>query len=300
MKPTLRFALSMLLFTTALVTSAQDAPLASEVIPLWPNGAPGFENRRNEPEQAKDYWVKNIHNPSVTIYRPAPGKANGAAVVICPGGGHRLLVFKGEGEDPGRFLASNGVTAFALKYRLGREENTPYSIEKHAREDGQRAMRLVRSRAAEWGLDAKRVGIMGFSAGGEVVSLVAYAPGEGDPNAADPVDRLSSRPDFQIMIYPGPIGIPDEIPAGAPPAFLAVANDDKGASGSIVTLIPKLRAAKVPMEAHIFAHGGHGFNMGNRSKLATLKGWPQRLIDWMGDNNILDPAFPPAEKAKGK
>src|SRR5579871_1484084 len=140
MKPTLRFALSMLLFTTALVTSAQDAPLASEVIPLWPNGAPGFENRRNEPEQAKDYWVKNIHNPSVTIYRPAPGKANGAAVVICPGGGHRLLVFKGEGEDPGRFLASNGVTAFALKYRLGREENTPYSIEKHAREDGKRAM----------------------------------------------------------------------------------------------------------------------------------------------------------------
>src|SRR6185437_13078682 len=135
-------------------------------IPLWPNGAPGFENRRGEPELAKDYWVRNIHNPSITVYLPPKEKATGAAVVICPGGGHRLLVFKAEGDDPARYLNSLGIAAFVLKYRLAREEGSPYSLEKHPREDGQRAMRLVRSRAQEWGLDPNRIGIMGFSVGG--------------------------------------------------------------------------------------------------------------------------------------
>lgn len=268
---------------------AADSP---QVVHLWDKGAPGFESRKDEPEVAKDYYVKNINNPSLTVYLPPKDKATGAAVVICPGGGHRLLVIKPEGDEPARFFAEQGIAAFVLKYRLGREENTPYSIEKSAKEDGMRAMRVVRSRATEWGVDPKRIGIIGFSAGGEVVSLVVYNPTEGDPNAADPIEKVSARPDFQIMIYPGPIGIPDTIPAGAPPAFLAVANDDKGASGTIVSLLEKFRAAKVPVEAHVFAKGGHGFNMGYHSKLATLKGWPQRLLDWMGDNNILDPAKP--------
>lgn len=268
---------------------AADSP---PVIHLWEKGAPGFESRKDEPEVAKDYYVKNINNPSLTVYLPPREKATGAAVVICPGGGHRLLVIKPEGDEPARFLAEQGIAAFVLKYRLGREENTPYTIEKSAKEDGMRAMRVVRSRAAEWGVDPKRIGLMGFSAGGEVVSLVVYQPTDGDPNAADPIEKVSARPDFQIMIYPGPIGIPDAIPAGAPPAFLAVANDDKGASGTIVSLLEKFRAAKIPVEAHVFARGGHGFNLGYRSRLATLKGWPQRLLDWMGDNNILDPAKP--------
>ena len=118
-------------------------------VPLWPNGAPGFESRRTEAEQAKDYWVKNVHNPSITVFLPPKEKASGAGVVICPGGGHRLLVFDAEGVQAARYLNSIGVAAFALKYRLGREQGTPYSIEKHAREDGERAMRLVRSRATE-------------------------------------------------------------------------------------------------------------------------------------------------------
>ena len=169
-------------------SSRADEP---QEIPLWPNGAPGFEiaARRGRP-LAKDYWVRNIHNPSITAFLPPKEKATGAAVVICPGGGHRLLVFNAEGVEPARYLNSIGVAAFALKYRLGREQGSPYSIQKHAREDGQRAMRLVRSRAAEWNIDPNRVGIMGFSAGGEVVSMVAYGPGQGDPNAADPIDRL--------------------------------------------------------------------------------------------------------------
>jgi acetyl esterase/lipase len=260
------------------------------VVPLWPDGAPGFEARRGEAETAKDYWVANIHNPSITVFLPPREKATGAAVVICPGGGHRLLVFNAEGVEAARYLNSLGIAAFALKYRLGRESGTPYKIELHAREDGARAMRLVRSRAKEWNIDPSRVGIMGFSAGGEVASMVAFNPGDGDPAAPDPIDRLSCRPDFLVMIYPGPLGIPPAIPPGSPPAFLLVANDDRGAAPVIASLLQKYRAAKIPVEAHFLAKGGHGFNMGNRSKLKTVKTWPDRLADWMNDNNILVPA----------
>src|SRR5580765_8310715 len=101
-----------------------------EVLPLWPNGAPGFEDRRNEPERAQDYWVRNIHNPSVTAFLPPKEKANGAAVLICPGGGHRELVYTAEGVEPARFLNDLGVAAFVLKYRLARETNSPYSLQK--------------------------------------------------------------------------------------------------------------------------------------------------------------------------
>src|ERR1700704_780545 len=153
--------IASVLFSTTIF--AQENP---KTIFLWANGAPGFENRRNEPALAKDYWIRNIHNPSITVYLPPKEKATGAAVVICPGGGHRELVFKAEGDEPARYLSSIGVAAFALKYRLGREQGSPYSIQKHAREDGLRAMRLIRSRAKEWNIDLNRVGIMGFSAGG--------------------------------------------------------------------------------------------------------------------------------------
>jgi acetyl esterase/lipase len=279
-------------FLFAVVCLPAAAVLADEpqIVPLWPNGAPGFESRRGESELAKDYWVKNIHNPSITVFLPTKEKATGAAVVICPGGGHRELVFNAEGVEAARYLNSIGVAAFALKYRLGREKDSPYSIEKHAREDGVRALRLVRARAKEWNVDPARVGIMGFSAGGEVASMVAFGAGEGDPKAADTVDQLSSRPDFLVMIYPGPLGIPATIPPKAPPAFLVVANDDRGAARVIASLFQKYRDAHVPVEAHIFARGGHAFNMGKRSKLATLKSWPQRLADWMADNDILSPA----------
>jgi acetyl esterase/lipase len=151
-------------------------------------------------------------------------------------------------------------------------------------------MRLIRSRAEDWKIDPKRVGMLGFSAGGEVVSFVACTPGKGDPDAKDPIDRQDGRPNFQILVYPGPLGIPDVIPSDAPPAFLIVANDDRGAARNVVDLLNKYRAAGAQVEAHIFARGGHAFNIGYRSGLATLKNWPQRLADWMSDNYILDPS----------
>ena len=247
----------------------------------------GIRSESTEPEQAQDYWVKNIHDPSMTVFLPPPDKANGTAVVIAPGGGHRLLVYKAEGVEPAQYLASLGVTAFALKYRLAREEGSTYTIERDARADAYRALRLVRSRAKEWHIDPARVGMMGFSAGGEVVSLVAFGSGDGDPGAVDPIDRINGRPDFTISIYPGPLGVPDTIPKSAPPAFLAAASDDPCCAVPTIALLQKYRDAGVPVEAHIPATGGHGFNMGQRSKLKSVNTWPARLADWLSDRGLL-------------
>jgi acetyl esterase/lipase len=284
----MRIALAVgLWFTLIALAVSQDAP---PVVPLWEKGAPGFEDRRGEAEKGQPGRITNVHNPSLTVFLPPSDKATGAGIVVCPGGGHFQLSWNLEGTDAARSLNEIGVAAFVLKYRLAREQGAPYKIETHAKEDGQRAMRLVRSRAEEWKLDPKKIGIMGFSAGGEVVSMVSYSPGEGAADAADPIDRVSCRPDFQIMVYPGPLGIPETIPAGAPPALLVVANDDRGAAGNIANLLTRLRAARVPVEAHVFAQGGHAFGMGGRSRFAAVKAWPQRLAEWMGDNVINPPA----------
>lgn len=280
------------LFLRAIVAAAEIQP---QVIPLWEAGAPGFEARRNEPEQAKDYWVKNIHNPSLTVFPAPKEKANGAAILIVPGGGHRELVFNAEGVEPARFLNELGVTCFVLKHRLARETNSPYSLQIHPRQDAQRAMRLIRSRAADWNLDTNRVGALGFSAGGEVVALLVYSPTAGDPNAVDAIDRMNCRTDFQISIYPGPLGVPTgEIPADAPPAFFLVANDDNSHVGPVLAQLEKYRAARRPVEVHLYARGGHGFNLGQRSKLASINAWPHRLADWLADNNLLRTTTAPA------
>lgn len=252
-------------------------------IPLWENGALGFENRKNEPEQAKDWWVKNIHNPSIVAYLPE--KPNGMAVLICPGGGHKELVFNSEGKDAAKFFNSLGVTAFVLKYRLSREEGSVYQLETHVKQDVERAMRTIRSKAKDFNINSDRVGIMGFSAGGEVAALVAYNSSNTVKNASNEIDKLDAQPNFQILIYPGPLFIPKEIQSNAPPAFLCAANDDLCCSSPIVELLNGYRKANVPVEMHLYSKGGHAFNMGNRWKSNSLKTWSQRLADWLEDNN---------------
>ncbi|MEZ4851124.1 MAG: alpha/beta hydrolase [Bacteroidia bacterium] len=274
--------LAIFVFTNRV--SAQDL-----TIPLWENGAPGFEKLKDEPEQAKDWWVRNIHNPSIVVFHPPKEIATGAAIVVCPGGGHRNLVYNSEGRDPALFLNKLGITAIVLKYRLTREENSPYDLEKQPREDAFRAMRLVRSKAKEWNIDPDRIGIMGFSAGGEVVSSIVYESGEGNADAEDPVDRMNGKPDFQILIYPGPLWIPNKIPSDAPPAFLLAAIDDMCCAGPIVRLIENYYQAGIPAEAHIYAKGNHAFNMGYRSELKSISSWPQRLADWLEDSGISKP-----------
>jgi acetyl esterase/lipase len=276
--------LAALLFPCVAVQAQQaDSP---QVIPLWEKGAPGFESRRNEPEQHQDWWYKNIHNPSLTVFRPVAGKANGTAVIVAAGGGHRELVFNPEGVEPAQYLASLGVTAFALKYRLFREPGSKYTIDNTA-EDIRRAMRTVRARAAEWHLDPERIGVMGWSAGGEVAALVAYPPVDGDPKAKDPIERVSARPNFEILVYPGPLGIPDKIPADAPPLFLAGASDDEYVANVLFDLTRKYHEAGASIESHLYTQGKHAFNMGQRSQYLGIRHWPDRLADWLQDRGYL-------------
>jgi acetyl esterase/lipase len=276
----LRFA-----FAAALLAGCSSLH-AQQVIPLWERGAPGFEAKRNEPEQHQDWWYKNIHNPSLTVFVPPRDKANGSAVIVIAGGGHRELVFDPEGVEPAQYLASLGVTAFALKYRLFREPGSKYSFDNTA-EDIRRAMRTVRARAAEWQIDPDRIGVMGWSAGGEVAALVAYSREGGDPAANDPVERVGPRPNFQILIYPGPLGIPDDIPRDAPPLFLLGAADDEYVADVLFDLTRKYHAAGAPIETHIYAQGKHAFNMGQRSTYVSIRNWPSRLAEWLQDRGYL-------------
>jgi acetyl esterase/lipase len=279
-----RATLLFSLFALCATASAQQ-PASPPVINLWANGAPGFEARRAEPEQHKDWWYKNIHNPTLTVFLPPAGKANGTAVIVAAGGGHRELVFDPEGVEPARYLASLGITAFALKYRLFREPGSKYTIE-NTGEDIRRAMRTVRARAAEWKVDPDRIGVMGWSAGGEVAALVAYPPVDGNPKSPDPVERVSARPDFQILIYPGPLGIPAKIAKDAPPLFLLGAADDEYVAGVLFDLTRKYHDAGASIETHIYAQGKHAFNMGQRSQYVSIQRWPQRLAEWLQDRGL--------------
>ncbi|HLO98726.1 MAG TPA: alpha/beta hydrolase [Fimbriimonas sp.] len=268
---------------TAIIAACALGQQAQPInIKLWPNGAPGSESKKDVPETAKDWWVKNIHNPSMDVFMPPKDKANGAAIVVFAGGGHNQLVYPPEGIEPAQFLASKGYVAIAVKYRLFREEGSLTTFA-DTKVDSYRAMRQVRAHAAEWGIDSNRVGVLGFSAGGENVFSIAFGNGAGDPNAPDKVDRENGKPNFIMQVYPGPLGVPETIPADAPPAFMIVANDD-GAAGVVLNVAAKYRAAKAPIEVHLLAQGGHGFNMGTRSKLVSVNTWPQRMVEWLSDN----------------
>lgn len=276
-----RTTLSALL---ALCASAA-VPLAAaqQTIALWQNGAPGFEQLKNVPEKAADWWVRSVNNPSLVMYAPPAGRANGLAVIIAPGGGHENLVFNGEGVDPARFLNKLGITAFVLKYRLAREAGSPYKLDVHPRQDAYRALRTVRHRSKEFGVDPQRIGMMGFSAGGEVVASVAYGSGAPEAGAVDAIDRTNGKPNFQILVYPGPLGIPAKVEADAPPAFMVAAMDDKCCAKPLITLTERYHAAGVPADVHLYFKGDHAFNMGQRSKQKGLNSWPQRLAEWLED-----------------
>lgn len=272
-----------------LLLSAQSgvAPVPPS-IPLWSNGAPGSEARRNEPELIQDSYVHNVHNPSLTPFRADPAHANGVGIVVMPGGGGKMLVFQNEGVNPARVLNRFGITASVLKYRLAREPGSPYTIERDAVADAARAVRWVRAHASEYGVDAHRVGLMGFSAGGELVALEADNP---LPPVAHPdaVDRGSARPDFQVLIYPGPLGTPAKAPTGAPPAFLAAGTLDQCCGTTAITLYQQLRDAHVSAELHMFADTDHGFNVAMHSERLSLQHWPDRLFDWLSDGGWLVP-----------
>lgn len=262
---------------------------AQQEILLWPKGAPGSEGKTGNEKLRiveADHVISNIHHPSVTLYLPAKEKATGAAVIIAPGGGHRELWITHEGYNPAKWFSDRGIAAFVLKYRLARDTLSTYTIDKDELADMQRAIRLVRSRAKEWGIDTARIGVMGFSAGGEVAALSAMRFDNGNADATDAIDRQSSRPAFQALIYPGNSGR-FEVVANAPPVFLVGGYGDRNDIAiGVAEVYIKYKKANVPAELHIYSNAGHGFGMRPKNT-GAVTGWASRFEEWLGDQGFL-------------
>ena len=274
-----------------LAVSAAGVPASTpREIPLWPNGAPGSEGKPAKEDvttsASGELRVAGIHNPTITPYLPAKEIATGLAILVIPGGGHRMLAITHEGYNVAEWFQAHGIAAFVLKHRLAREPNSTYRIEVESLSDTKRAIRLIRARAKEWNIDPARVGAMGFSAGGELVWLASSLGDAGDETAPDPIERQSSRPDFEAMIYPGRSG--DIQPAaGAPPVFLAAAYDDRqDISEGLAEAYLRFKRAGVPAELHIYGTGGHGFGLRQVNKRPVGQ-WVVRFEEWLTESGFL-------------
>jgi acetyl esterase/lipase len=302
---------TLMLLAFASSAFAQTKPTTSdstpnEVIRLWQGDAPGA------------LGMSDADIPTLTIFRPESGKANGAAVVVCPGGGYGGLA-PHEGKPVALWLNDIGVTGFVLKYRLGPKYHHPVMLE-----DVNRAIRTVRSRAGEWGLDPHRIGVLGFSAGGHLASTAVTHFDEGKSDAADEIDHASSRPDFGVLIYPvitmaDPLAHkgsrknllgenPDQefmdllssekqVTDKTPPCFLVHTSTDTGVPyENSVIFADALHKHHVPVELHIFDHGPHGFGLGGKDP--ALSEWPHLCELWMDHHNWLSPHVPATQPVK--
>jgi acetyl esterase/lipase len=265
---------SFKLLTIFLLFAAIFASAQQKEILLWPNDASGSEGKTGK-EKVRMYEgeqiLSNIHHPSVTLFLPPKEKANGVAVIVIPGGGHKEIWITHEGYNVARWLNEKGIAAFVLKYRLARDTNSTYTVEKETLADIQRAIRLVRNRAKDWNVDTAKIGVMGFSAGGEVAALSAMRFDYGNPNAIDAIDRKSSRPAFQALIYPGN-SKRFEVANDAPPVFLLAGYNDEIAKG-VVDVYLKYKNAGVPAELHIYSNAGHGFGVRKKTRVLLPGGW---------------------------
>jgi len=254
-----------------LAALAAAAGFGQQVVYLWPESqrVPGQETIKNE-------RVASVPNPSLTVFLPE--KATGVGVVIAPGGGHHHLAIDHEGYDVARWLNRNGIAAFVLKYRLARAEGADGSItvDNQVRADGRRAIEIVRTRAKEWGVDPGKIGMMGFSAGGEVTALT------GMHYELSPV---STRPDFLALIYPYIRPETKKIDKDTPPSFLVHADDDKLSAAISTEFYLDLKRAGVSGELHVYATGGHGFGMKDRPLPVTQ--WTARFLDWLRGSGLL-------------
>ena len=284
----------------AATARAADPAANKKVSLLWPQGAPGAKG------------MADGDKPSLTIYAAAKDKANGAAVVICPGGGYGHLAMGHEGHEVARWLNAHGISAFILMYRH-RRSGAGYG-HPAPMNDAQRAIRTVRSRAAQWGVDPKRIGILGFSAGGHLASTAATRFDKGKSDATDPIDRVSCRPDFAVLVYPvislvepfthrgsrnnllgtnpnpklvESLSNERQVTAQTPPTFLVHTYGDRGvpAENSVYFYLA-CRKAKVPVEMHLYEQGPHGFGLGRKPLPAAS--WPERCIDWMKARKLLE------------
>lgn len=299
MKNTIVFAF-LLLYAVIPGLQAQQ-----QVIPLWPGTAPGSENWTQKEVQylndQKQQMIRNVVNPTLTVYKPDPAKANGTAVIVAPGGGFLFLSWQTEGTEVAEWLAAKGVTVFLLKYRLTNSGETQEEFQKAmmalfqaisaasnpknsgkpegdishheamsaitllGQEDGRQAIRIVRKRAAEWGVNPAKIGMIGFSAGGMVTLGPALQ------------HDLESRPDFAAPVYTPWSNSP--VPADAPPLFILVAGDDQLAAPGSIAMYTAWKNAKKEAELHVYAKGGHGFGM--QKKGLPVDSWIERFWEWM-------------------
>lgn len=255
-------------------------------IPLWPDGVPGSQDcdwaDTESALPSGDRVIRNVAHPSLTAYLPE--NPNGTAVIICPGGAFHFLSIDFEGTDVARALNREGIAAFVLRYRLIRTDSDFLAVVMSRmrdfsvlaqyteplipliQEDARQAVRLVRSRAGEWGIAPDRIGMLGFSAGAVVTVLAAVSP------------EAASRPDFAAPIYCGPLPRIEQ-PQAVPPLFLLCANDDAMAVGNTLALYQHWQAARSPVELHIYNRGGHGFGM--KKQNLPVDTWLDRFLDWV-------------------
>jgi len=292
--------LLILLVVSAGALAQSDSFLGIVTFPLWESGAPGALGKA--PEDV----------PTITMFRPHAGTGNGTSVIVAPGGAYLGLAANLEGRQVADWFTSRGVTAFVLRYRLGRNYQYPVPLT-----DARRAIRLVRSRAKEFGIASDRIGMMGFSAGGHLAAMASTMFEDGQQGSSDPVERVSSRPDFQILGYPWANAMkadekgvapycavmnanaekckqfaeysPDlHVSAQTPPAFIYHTTDDELVPvDASVTLYRALHTANVPVEMHIFGKGKHGSGLGLGD--AQLDLWPTLLEAWLRARGLLTP-----------
>jgi acetyl esterase/lipase len=264
-------------------------PPGHPAIALWPGGAPGSEARKGEPERIDGETVLNVHNPSIIAFLPAKAVATGAAIVMAPGGGHQSLWIMHEGVNPALALNEKGIAVFVLKNRL---QSSGYTFDVEGLADMQRAIRTVRSRAAEWGVDPARIGAAGFSAGGELAALAALRNDAGKPDAADPIERVSSRPDFQVLVYPGKSHLIQPV-AGSPPAFLAAGFDDRpDISSGLAEAYLRFRKVGVQAELHMYANVGHGFGVRPERAGQSQQEWTTQLVAFLHQAKLIGAPAP--------
>ncbi|MEO8077458.1 MAG: alpha/beta hydrolase [Acidobacteriota bacterium] len=253
-------------------------PAGKPTVVLWPNGAPGSEARKDEPEQIQGETVLNVHNPSIIVFLPRKEINTGVGMIVAPGGGHTSLWIMHEGFNPAQALADKGIAAFVLKNRL---QSSGYKFDVEGLADMQRAIRVVRSRAAEWGVDPAKIGASGFSAGGELAELAALRNDPGNPAAADPIERFSSRPDFQVLIYPGKSQLIQPVPE-SPPAFMAAGFDDRpDISTGLAEAYLRFKKVGVQAELHMYAKVGHGFGIRPERAGQSHQEWPVQLVSFL-------------------
>ena len=283
----------MILSGLAALTYAQSVP----PLRLWPSVAPGDSTdagpeRLTPSEQAGGIVagksiirLGNVSTPALTVYKPPPGKDTGAAALVFPGGGYSILAYDLEGSEICQWLNTLGMTGILVKYRVPAQQNSPRR--QAPLQDAQRAIALVRHNAAKWKIDPRRIGVIGFSAGGHLAANLSNNFETRTYPPVDDADSESMRPDFTMLIYPAYlVGQKDEILAPemkitpqTPPTFLIQAEDDGVRVENSLVYYAALRKAKVPAEMHLYSEGGHGYGL--RATRMAVTSWPSRAAEWL-------------------